>query len=66
MSEKKLIAYCLKTKQKEEMVEATIVKTKRGGYMAKGVSKDGHKMSLMMSEENALKAIDNQVAKKEF
>ena len=62
----KLIAYCLKTKQKEEMLEAKISKTKRGGYIAKGVTSEGHKVSLIMSEVNAMKAIDEGIAKKDF
>ena len=62
----KLIAYCLMTKQKEEMNEVAISKTKKGGYIAKGFSKDGHKMSLIMSETNALKAIEDGIAKQDF
>jgi len=62
----KLIAYCLKTKLKEVMNEAKIVQTKKGGFMAKGVSPDGHKMALMMSKVNALKAIEDGVAEKDF
>ncbi|MFA5067521.1 MAG: hypothetical protein WC466_05720 [Candidatus Izemoplasmatales bacterium] len=61
----KLIAYCLKTKTKEEMINAEIVKTSRG-YMAKGETKDGNKMSLVMNEANAVKAIENGLAKKAF
>lgn len=66
MANEKLMAYCLKTKQKEEMLNAEIVKTKKGGYMAQGATKDGHKMSLMMSEATALKAIKDGLAKKSF
>jgi hypothetical protein len=66
MANEKLMAYCLKTKQKEEMLNAEIVKTKKGGYMAQGATKDGHKMSLMMSETNALNAIKEGVATKAF
>lgn len=66
MANEKLMAYCLKTKQKEEMVNAQIVKTKKGGYMAQGVTKEGHKMSLMMSEAIALNAIKDGVATKAF
>jgi hypothetical protein len=60
-----LIAYCLKTKSKEEMFEAVVSQTKRGGYMAKGVTKDGHKMSLMMSKANADAAVAAGIAKLE-
>lgn len=62
----KLIAYCLKTKTKEVMSEAKIVQTKKGGFMAKGVSPEGHKMALMMSKDNALKAIKDGVAEKDY
>jgi len=62
----KLIAYCLKTKQKEEMLEAKISKTKRGGYIAKGVTAKGDKVSLIMSESNAQNAINEGIAKKDF
>ena len=48
-----LEAYCLKTKQKEAMVDPIISLTSKGGYIAKGASKDGHKMSLIMSKANA-------------
>lgn len=58
-----LIAYCLKTKQKEQMFEAVICKTSKGGYMAKGVTKDGHKMALMMSKANAELAVEKGLAK---
>lgn len=60
-----LIAYCLKTKQKEEMHEAIISTTAKGGYMAKGVTKDGHKMALIMSKANAELAIEKGLAKLE-
>lgn len=67
MAEKtKLMAYCMKTKKKEEMVKAEITKTERGGYMAKGETKDGHKVCAVLSEANALQAIKDGVAKKAF
>lgn len=67
MAEKiKLMAYCMKTKQKEEVVNAEITKTERGGYMAKGETKDGYKVCAVLSEANALKAIKDGVAKKAF
>lgn len=59
----KLMAYCLKTKSKEEMLNAVIKKTKNGKYQAQGTSKDGHKMSLMLSEANAQKAVADGSAK---
>lgn len=52
-----LEAYCLKTKQKEAFVEVAISQTKKGGYIAKGTTKDGHKMSLIMSKDAAEKAV---------
>ena len=60
---KELIAYCMKTKKKEAMLKATITKTVRGGYVAQGVTKDGNKMALIMSEANALAAIKDGGAK---
>jgi hypothetical protein len=60
---KELIAYCLKTKKKEPMLKATINKTARGGYVAQGVTKEGHKMALIMSEVNALAAVKDGLAK---
>jgi len=48
-----LEAYCLKTKKKEEMQEVIIEKTKRGGYIAKGVTSDGNKLSLILSKDRA-------------
>jgi len=64
----KLTAYCLKTKTKDVAFEGTpeIVKTSRGGYMAKGVDKNGNKMNAMLSEDRALQAIKDGVAKKAF
>lgn len=61
-----LVAYCLRTKQKEVMLEAVVSLTSKGGYIAKGVTKDGNKMSLMMSKENAELAISSGAAKKGF
>jgi len=61
---KELIAYCLKTKSKEAMKGAVITKTSRGGYIAKGETKDGHKMSLILSEVNANAAVKDGAAKK--
>lgn len=67
MAKKLLVAYCLKTKQKEEMYEAEISKTAKGGFICKGTTKDkSSKLSLIMSEANALKVIEEGVAKKGF
>lgn len=60
-------AYCLKTKEKNvPMHDAVISKTSRGGYIAKGNDGNGNKMSAILSEVNALKAIEEGVAKKDF
>lgn len=60
----KLVAYCLKTKKKEEMQEAVVLKTAKGGYRAQGKTAEGHKISLMLSEEKANAAIAEGVATK--
>jgi hypothetical protein len=58
--------YCVKCKAKSQMKNPSILKTARGGYMAQGLcSKCGTKMSAMMSEENALKAV-KEGAKKAY
>lgn len=60
-------AYCLKTKEKNvPMHDAVVSKTARGGYIAKGNDGNGNKMSAILSEANALKAIEEGVAKKDF
>lgn len=58
-----LEAYCLKTKTKEKMVDPIISKTAKGGFICKGSSKDGHKMSLILSKEKAEAAVKAGVAK---
>lgn len=60
-----LISYCLKTKTKEKMLNAIISLTSKGGFIAKGISKDGHKMSLIMSKANAEAAVTEGLATKE-
>ncbi len=52
-------AYCVKCKKKgQQMKNAEVVKTARGGFMAKGKCPAcGTNMCAMMSEENAGKAI---------
>ena len=52
-----LEAYCLKTKQREVMLNPVISKTSRGGYIAKGVDAAGNKLNLIMSSANAEAAI---------
>ena len=64
---KMIKAYCLKTKEKNvPMHDAVISKTSRGGYIAKGNDGKGNKMSAILSEANALKAIKDGVAKQDF
>lgn len=58
-----LEAYCLKTKKNEVMVDPIIYKTAKGGYMAKGATKDGHKMAKIMSKDNAEAAVKAGVKK---
>ena len=60
--------YCVKCKKKgQEMKDAQIVQTARGGYMAKGkCTSCGTNMAAMMSKDNAEKAISSGDAKKAF
>ncbi len=60
--------YCVKCKQKgRDMNESVISQTVRGGFMAKGkCSVCGTSMAVMMSKENAQKAIESGEAKKGF
>jgi hypothetical protein len=53
-----LTAYCLKTKQKNVPFagKPELVQTSRGGYMLKGVDKDGNKMSAIISKDTAEQA----------
>jgi hypothetical protein len=58
-------AYCMKTKEKNvPMQDAVITKTSRGGYMAQGNDGKGNKMTTMLGEAAALKAVADGVAKK--
>ena len=62
-----LTGYDLKKKEKNvPFTEATIVKTSRGGYMVKGINTYGNKMNVMISEANALAAIENGLATKGY
>jgi hypothetical protein len=58
-----LEAYCLKTKSKEEMVDPVIHRTTKGGYIAKGTTKDGYKVSLILSGEKANEAVKAGIRK---
>lgn len=67
METTQLFAYDLKTKTKNvPFTEVTIEKTKRGGFIAKGVNAAGNKMSSILSEAKALAAIEAGIAKKGF
>lgn len=54
---------CMKCKTQKEMKNPEIVKTARGGFMAKGECECGTKMCAMMSKDNAEKAIKEGVKK---
>ncbi len=58
-----LEAYCLKLKCKQAFVDPVISLTKKGGYIVKGCSKDGHKMSLLMSKASAEAAVEAGIKK---
>jgi len=65
-----VVGYCVKCsrkdKKKRQMKDVAINQTARGGFMAKGTCVDcGTKMCVMMSKENAEKAI-KEGAKKSF
>lgn len=57
--------YCVKCKEKgRDMKGPEVVKTARGGFMAKGNCSDcGTKMSAMMSKDNAEKAVQDGAKK---
>ena len=58
--------YCVRCKEKGvELKDPKIVKTARGGYMAKGICSKCNKTTVcgMMSEENAKKAIEEGAKK---
>ena len=63
-----ITAYCVKCKKKgQTMKEATMNKTARGGFMAKGKCPDcSTTMCAMMSKDNAEKAMSDGDAKKNF
>lgn len=61
-----LSGYCMKTKQKENFASAEIIRTKKGGYMAKGKTAEGNSMCAMLSEAAAMAAIEAGQATKNF
>ncbi|MEN9549045.1 MAG: hypothetical protein RIR12_1636 [Bacteroidota bacterium] len=64
MSELKITAYNVKTKEKGvEVLNAIIKKTAKGAYMAQGTSANGDKLTTLMNEEKALALIKAGIAK---
>ncbi|MFM2338654.1 MAG: hypothetical protein RL115_1847 [Bacteroidota bacterium] len=64
MSELKITAYNVKTKEKGvEVLNAIIKKTAKGAYMAQGTSASGDKLTTLMNEEKALALIKAGIAK---
>jgi rRNA maturation endonuclease Nob1 len=62
---KKMEAYCVKCKAKQEMADPVINQTAKGGFMAKGKCPVcGTTMCRIMSKDNAEKAIADGTAKK--
>lgn len=57
---------CMRCKEQKDMKNAKIVKTARGGYMAKGNCECGCSMCAMMSQANAENAIKSGDAKKAY
>ena len=65
MSDVKITAYNVKTKQKGvEMLDAVITKTAKGAYMVKGHDGKGNKLTTLVNEEKAMAAIKAGIAKK--
>lgn len=64
MSDVKLTAYNVKTKEKGvPILEAVITKTARGAYMAQGHDGKGNKLTTLLNEEKAMAAIRAGIAK---
>lgn len=64
MSDIKLTAYNVKTKEKGvEIQDAVITKTAKGAYMAQGHDGKGNKLTTLLNEEKALNAIKAGIAK---
>lgn len=58
---------CMKCKEQKDMKDAQIVKTARGGFMAKGKCVDcGCGMCKIMSQADAEKAVSDGEAKKAY
>lgn len=56
-----LTAYCMKTKQQEEMLNA-VIKQNGNRFIAYGETAEGHKMTRIMSAVQAQAAIDSDQA----
>jgi hypothetical protein len=64
MTDIKLTAYNVKTKEKNVPIQdAVITKTAKGAYMAQGHDGKGNKLTTLLNEEKALAAIQAGVAK---
>lgn len=62
-----ITAYNVHTKQKDcPMQNAVITKTPRGKYLARGTDDQGRKMTALVKESVALKAIEDGTATKQF
>lgn len=60
-----ILAYNVRAKEKQPIVDPVIGKTPRGGYMASGLSEDGAKLTTILSEADAKIYIENKVATKD-
>jgi molybdopterin biosynthesis enzyme len=59
-----ITAYNVKTKEKNvPMHDAVVSRTAKGGYIAKGHDGKGNKLTALLSEANALAAINSGNAK---
>jgi hypothetical protein len=67
MSDVKLTAYNVKTKEKGvPILDAVIKKTAKGAYMVQGNDGKGNKLTTLVNEEKALAAIKAGVAKQDW
>ena len=64
MSDARLTAYNVKTKEKGVPIQdAVVTKTAKGAYMAQGHDGKGNKLTTLLGEEKALAAIKAGIAK---
>ena len=67
MSDIKLTAYNVKTKEKGvPIMDAVIKKTAKGAYMVQGHDGKGNTLTTLVNEEKALGAIIAGIAKQDF